>query len=361
MNADSLQRPALCGDYVMEGQFHAWPLSVPGECEAIEPDSSRICAVSASSDGRLVWGATRGRGSHVFAACFKGAAGGIIDLGLLPGNTTCVHLCPLSPGHPLSGTGTHSVLIAAGDDSAFSLWRQRFGVPRDAIQEPAFSHPDAECLVHRKEGRCFGLECMEDEIFCLTDHALYVLNPEPPDLVPRRTIHQDKQRPASRIAIQERTAWWIDESGRLTGCHHDGSNHPWRPHITDAHDSVRLITCPPNWLLAALPDGQILVLDPRSEYTEPIARAPLPDIHCLAPLADGRVYGLCGSGIGHFFRIDLEEASCTALGAVATAVGSHRYAFTFSCADVTSEGVIVFGEDDRGGHLWTYYPPVSSL
>ncbi|MDX9982317.1 MAG: hypothetical protein RBU25_20015, partial [Lentisphaeria bacterium] len=114
-----------------------------------------------------------------------------------------------------------------------------------------------------------------------------------------------------------------------------------------------------NTLLAAA-DGVLFDLDPARNEGELIGRAPLPEVQCLAGLPDGRAYGVCGRGIGHVFRVDREPARCVALGAAATAVGAHRYGFSFSRAATTTEGVIFLGEHDRSGHLWAYYPPLAT-
>ena len=343
----------------MEGQFYALPLEVPGECDPIDPDSAHICALAAASDGRLVWGATRGCTSHIFAACFKGAAGGIIDTGMLPENTEGVHLLALPAGHALAGSGSHTVIAGVTTPRGFSLWRQSFTVPRDVVQEPNFCHPAPECIVEPSAGRCLGLGLLDRTVCCLTDGGLFALASGSPGGL--QAIHTEAPCPITPLAILNESAWWVDEEGRLTGCLADGTIHSWHPLLTNDTQVTTLIAEPAGKLLAVLPDGCLVALDPETEEITPAGAIPLSHVQCLVPLPDGRVYGLCGSGIGHFFRADLSSNTSAALGAVATAVSNHRYAFTFSCAPVTSDGTILFGEDDRGGHLWMYYPPLLRL
>ena len=354
-------RPPLCDDYVLEGQFFAWPLAVQGECEPIDPDSAHVCALAATPDGRLVWGATRGQHSHLFAACFKGASGGILDLGMLPEGTDAVHLLALPADHPLADSKSQTVLAAASSANGFSLWSQCFTVPRDAIQEPAFTHRQPKCLLEFTRGTCLGLTRLENTILCLTTQGLVELAVNPPHLAPVPREANPESPPAGTLALLDNSAWWLDTNGRLCGATRDGAASKWKPYITDSPNDVLLIAGPFGNLLAALPDGTVLAANARDRHIEKAAVAPLPGVHCLAPLPDGRIYGLCGSGIGHFFRIDIQQQNCTALGAIATALGNHRYAFTFACAEVTRDGVILFGEDDRGGHLWTYYPPKQTM
>jgi len=46
------------------------------------------------------------------------------------------------------------------------------------------------------------------------------------------------------------------------------------------------------------------------------------------------------------------------LGAASATLPAKRYGMAFSCAVVGKGGEIYFGEDDRGGHLWTYFPTI---
>lgn len=359
MNRDQPDRPPLCPEYVTEGQFLAWPLAVQGECDPIEPDSARISALAATPDGRLVWGATRGESCHIFAAAFKGAAGGIVDTGTLPHNPDDVALLALPPGHPLAANGSHTVLAAASSGDHFSIWRQSFNVPRDAIQEPGFAHPQPQCIIPQKPGHCLGMALQNNAVLCLTTKGLRRLTAEPPELVQCTPTRRNAPPPAGRLAMLDDCAWWIDTRGTLNGVNKDNSDHPWHPHLCDSPEHTLLTAAPAGRLIAAQTDGGVLAIAPEQKLVEHVATAPLPQIQCLAPLPDGRIYGFCGSGIGHFFRIDLHTQTCTALGAVATALGTHRYAFAFGCATVTADGIVLFGEDDRGGHLWTFFPPLA--
>jgi hypothetical protein len=59
------------------------------------------------------------------------------------------------------------------------------------------------------------------------------------------------------------------------------------------------------------------------------------------------------------FQYDSRRRTATDLGAVAGVLGAKRYAYTLCHAVVGPDGEIYFAEDDRGGHLWVYFPPVA--
>jgi hypothetical protein len=335
-------------DYVQEGQFFAWPLAVSGECEPIPPDSAQVCAVAPTPDGRVVWGATDGEECHVFAALFKGAAGGIVDLGVIPEAFTIRAVVPIPGGHPLA-VGPYSALALAWIGPGWELWRCQSPSPHDSVQEPGYGHAPPEQLASGYDHEACGLALLGDRPVVWTDRSVWALESD-------GSTSELMTLPAMPVCAPvhlDDAYWWLNDEGELVGLALDGSLRFVEIAIPLRSD-VAILCAWGDSLLAA--DGVLYDLDPSTNTATPLAQAPLPDVQCLAGLPDGRAYGVCGHGIGHVFRVDREPAQCVALGAAATAVGHHRYGFEFAGAATSAEGAIFLGEHDRGGHLWAYYP-----
>jgi hypothetical protein len=353
MNASLPERPQLRADYVLEGQFFAWPLAVPGECEPIDPDSAQICTVAPATDGRMVWGGTDGAEAHVFAALFKGAAGGVIDLGTVPEAFAIAAIEPLPAGHPLA-VGTASALVLAWMAPGWELWRYQAPAPHDSVQEPGFGRPDPVLLASGPDHMVAGLALLGERPVIWGDYRIRAVNADGS----LETLADLPGQPVCPPVRLDGVLWWLDELGALAGLMPDGSLQSTP--VTLPLESEQAALCVWGKTLLAAADGVLFDLDPASNRGEKVDCTPLPEVQCLAGLPDGRAYGVCGHGIGHVFRVDRDSARCVALGAAATAVAAHRYGFEFSRAATTAEGVIFLGEHDRGGHLWAYYPPVSA-
>ena len=342
-------RPPVRGDYVDEGQFFAWPLCIPHECDPIPADSSFITALAAAGDGRVVWGATGGQRCHLFAGCFKGAAGGIVDLCELPGVIEIPAL--LAP----QGRDANGCLAACTTQDGTALMRISFPVPRDVIQEPSFSGADPELIARWDGGHVLGMASFADGAMVLTTAGLLRVNVEQGSV--ELVAETCSPKPVRGPVVLGAGLHWLREDMALATLAAQGDLAAPIP-ISDAGSDSCLAARNAHELIVVRPDGTFLRVDPSAGNAAEIACAPLPGVQCLAPLRDGRIYGVCGDGIGHFFRVDAESAASEALGAIATAVGTHRYGFTFSCCCVSAEGTIYLGEHDRGGHLWAYYPPL---
>lgn len=345
----SLTRPPVRGDYVEEGQFFAWPLCIAQECDPIPADSALITALAVSGDGRVVWGATGGERCHLFAGCFKGAAGGIVDLCELPAAIEVPAL--LAPCR----RDANECLAACTTQDGTALMRVSFPVPRDVIQEPSFSGATPEPIARWDGGDVIGMAWFGDAVMVLTAEGLFRVDVEQGRVEPVTGTCSPK--PVQGPIALDASLHWLREDGTLATLTAQGDLAPPIP-IHDAGSDSRMAARNGRELTVVRPDGSFLRVDPPAGNIAEIACAPLPSVQCLAPLSDGRIYGVCGDGIGHFFRVDTESATSEALGAVATAVGTHRYGFTFSCCCVSAEGTVYLGENDRGGHLWAYYPPL---
>jgi len=58
------------------------------------------------------------------------------------------------------------------------------------------------------------------------------------------------------------------------------------------------------------------------------------------------------------FVYDPRRESVRNLGVAISVLNRRRYGYEFSCAVTNRDGEIYFGENDRGGHLWVYFPTI---
>lgn len=88
--------------------------------------------------------------------------------------------------------------------------------------------------------------------------------------------------------------------------------------------------------------------------------APYAPIHFMIRAADGRCFGFCGDGIGHWFEWIEKTGSVRSLGPIASFLVHPRYGFQFADAAAGNDGALYLAENDRGGHLWIHYPGTGS-
>ena len=168
-------------------------------------------------------------------------------------------------------------------------------------------------------------------------------------------------RDARRIAPAAGALWWASPSRRFVRFDPaSGRAEMTALALPASTDVVGPFSDGAGGFLVAGADGTVLRARPGDAAFAPAGRLALTPLRCLACLPDGRAYGMCGDGIGQFFRMDLASGACAQLGAVATALAAKRYAFDFSAAVAGPDGKICFGEYDRGGHLWVYFPPLGA-
>jgi hypothetical protein len=92
-----------------------------------------------------------------------------------------------------------------------------------------------------------------------------------------------------------------------------------------------------------------------------VFQTPVSLIKSFAGLLDKIVYIFYGDGIGRYGRFNLETGEFADLGCVVSVLETKRYAYTFACSVSGKDGEIYWGENDRNGHLWVYYPSFKLL
>ena len=343
--------PELRADYVLEGQFFAWPLAVSGECEPIAPDSARICAVAPAADGRVVWGANRRRG----LPCLRGPLQGRGRWRHRPGRPAGCRHGARRGSHPAGAPARGRSLLRSGPGPG----RRGLG----AVALPGAAAPRFRAGTGLRPCRAAAADGRIRQSLGAGSPAR-----TGGGLDRRADPGRRPGRRGGRAARAGRaTGVPAGPSGRDPlvdrGWRHSGGPAFGRYPPPPRPRGCRRRTVPP-FSAPGVPrfsrqrGGALHDVDPGAGTAAAFARPPLPDVQCLAGLPDGRAYGVCGHGIGHVFRADRAPAGCVALGAAATAVNHQRYGFEFAAAAASPEGVLFLAEHDRGGHLWAYYPPL---
>ena len=348
--------PELHDGFVQEGQFLALELAVPHECRAIDDDASAIRRLAVGGGGRLVHGVTTGERAHLFTALFKGAAGGVVNLGVLEAEPACLLRCP----DPESSR-RELVITGHNDDRGFELRGHRVYVIGDVLQEPGFRKPaprpvaripDAAVThaVAREQGERVACLCADRVVVLSTATGEIEAEAATPGAPPDGARLHARDGGLLWVAARDRVAWW----GRGdAGPTFRALSEPLPPEPI-VHASPR----PDGRLLLVMRGGAVLVVDPEGGRLAKGGATPLAPVQTAAALPDGRVYAMCGDELAHFARVEVPSGAAEPLGAVASALSARRYGFRFACAAASDEGVLFFGEHDRRGHLWAYYPPL---
>jgi len=359
--ADAGATPRLHHGFVQEGQFFAFELGVPEEASPIPAEASFITCLAASPCGRWVTGVSGGAGRYLFCALFKGAAGGVVPLGTLPREVVAMRHTRL-PSRKQPGALIPGVVLGTQAGCHFELWRARLPLATDVLQEPnlASSGPKVWAQVDGARGRdvlevpgeqTTWLVLSEDSVIHLARDGKRRLGcwAAPPGAVP----------PAgARLHASGAGVFWLAGPGWLGQWTRD-SGAAWRrldgPVGEGPVAGEGVIA--PGVLGVVSAGGGLWRIDLARGRAERSVEAPLSPVQIACVLPGGRVYGMAGAEVAHFFRAETATGASEPLGAVATALGRRRYGFEFAASAASREGVLFFGEHDRGGHLWAYYPP----
>ncbi len=336
------------GPFVKEGLMAAFPLCFPGMTDPIPLEESRITSLAQGPSG-VLFGGTSGKGSHLFAAYFKGPTGAVWDLGLIDKATQCAGIA----------CGKEHIAAAVnGPGGNRIISHPMEGIPDfDLLQEWSFL---------RRPYRDIKWDLANEQILDFTgvteylgvgisEHHLFIL-----DIDQGRCDIVTKIDSAARLMVDANTVYGLDVGNTL-----------WNFNPSTRQITRKAVPLPPTaWNKGPLvwtcdtrnstfyltdPEGKIFSLSPNFQIRQ-VAQVPLTPVQCLAVIPDGRVYGFCGEGISHLFVFDPKTAVTTDLGVAVSILERRRYGYQFSAAVVTPNGHLIFAENDNLGHLWLYFP-----
>ncbi|MFH1743419.1 MAG: hypothetical protein ABIH23_30820 [bacterium] len=342
------------GAFVKEGKMAAFPTCFPGVTVPIIADESRITALDIAPDG-LVYGGTSGRKSHVFVGMFHGVTGAVFDMGALEAKENCTAVCC---------SEKNVVVCANGADGGSIFAHQLQTLPFDLIQEWAFSrHPfndlgtigKGERIAHAVTDRA------RTKAIGISEKHLFTVDLEHPQV---NVVAEISGR--GRVALGPKgcvygmddgdTLWCFDPMGEqfsrsavpLPEGDWDGLSHQW------AMDTGRGI------LYVADAAGRLFSFDAVKGFSRSLGQVIAAPVYAMAVTFDGRLFGICGEGIGRLFCYRPKCGELTDLGVPVSVIERRRYGYSFADAVVGRDGEIIFGEDDNQGHLWLYFPRISA-
>ncbi len=335
------------GTFMKEGTMVAFPTCFPGASVPIVADESRITALDATPEG-IIYGGTSGHRSHVFVAMFHGATGMVFDLKSIEGATDCVAVC----------CGKEKVLACVNgwQDGGRILATKLQPLPYDCIQEWFVDVKPFERGADLPGERITAIErdARGRGVVVLTSRGLASWAPSKPL----------KRGPDAAMAAMAR-----DGAGKLLGVGRAGVISE----IVESASGFRVRkagkargnfskpvwsgTFPGKPLYLADSYGIIFEVSGRKPPKK-VGRAPLAPISCMAVSRDGRLFGFCGEEISHMFEYDPAAKKVRDIGVALSLLNRRRYGYEFGCAAANRDGHVLFGERDRGGHMWLYFPRV---
>jgi hypothetical protein len=334
--------------FVREGRFFALPLAVPGECDPIDPDASRLSALALSGDGCTVYATTGGSACHVVQAALLGPVGLVQDLGTIPDATALTCLAAIAADK----TGD-LLLVGARHAGGSRLWLGHTAHQFDTVQEPTLTYPDFSVAADLPG--TILLDCTRDNegsLLLLSDrglarwalgHGLEWLIDDPrrfADVVPRL------------LPLPNGGAAWIAGDGTVGTW--DGSTAGSLGRLPCAPGAGTTACATSTGIAVFSGDGETWSVG--RDGVRALGRTVLAPVAAAAALADGRLLACCGEGIAHLDCFEPSTGRWRDLGAIVTTLPQPRYGLTFSAILAGTQGELWLAEHDRGGCLWLYHP-----
>lgn len=374
MNSYSTNRT---GDFVTDGIMLALPLCFPGQSLPPPADETFIGAMAEDTANLALYLGTGGRAAHALVAATHADTGVVLDLGVIPGADRVDAI----------RVGAEWVYFVTSGPQGSALWRHRrlaaasfliqeWGLTRDTFTKVCdlFAGRRVAGGVFTPEGRLYGITEGDGQFFTLD------LSAEKPEVAVVGPVHPPPPKPmaephqpffSSRVVLDRGgRVWGTSGSARLwhydPSCGSLVSSGPRVPAAAgrEAHTTVSAWAIDPvSGLLygGTSPDGFLFKFDPETRQATPLGKPTrLDEIHCLTVGHDGRVYGMAGAAedIGHLFVYDPANGALADLGVPVSTLSTRQYGYHFRSALTAGGGELYFGQYERAGHLWLYFPPL---
>jgi len=352
--------------FVQEGTMVAMPLAFPGITTPIPADECAIVSLAMDST-RMVFGGTAGRAAHLFAAMTRGVTGVVHDLGVIPGAWACTSVMPARD---------RTIYLAASGADGGKIYRHPpVPWPYDCLQEWGFSRPGYTELAHPFADEGIAAAVLDDSrrtIYGVSDRTGTLFGFALDTSEVRRFGKVDAVHRFSRTIIR-------DLRGSIYGTACNGSLWRFSPDEGALVDLETWIPCAAGReihnraeALALDPvtgviygsgssDGFLFAFDPASGRLRSLGKPGVsPTIRCLTVGNDGRLFGICGGDddIGHLFSYDPEDHALRDLGVPLSLFGVRAYGYVYGAAITGPDGEMFFGQAERMGHLWLYFPAI---
>jgi outer membrane protein assembly factor BamB len=369
--------------YVIEGQMLALALGFPGMAMPIPADEAYVTAL-AIDRRQTVYGGTGGRNAHLFAGLTRGVTGAVIDMCVLQpdARTTAVLVASdrrvfaaTAPGGPRPDSD-HRAPGAEGEGALFV--HKPSGLVQDLIHEWHFLKEPAEKVAVPLPGE--GIACAvmaagpdgSEQIVGIGEKTGTLFSYDIASGKAATPCRVDEHGLFSRTVVvgpdgkvygtaAGGTLWRFDpvsHAFELTGLSIPSlAGRAIRNHADSlAVDSDRGVIYG-----GGTADGVLFAFDPGAGRVKSLGKVTcFRGIKGLAVTLDGRLFGISGreGDIGHLFCYDPDAAELSDLGLAVSVMGPRVHGYQFSCSVVGRDGQVFFGEYERGGHLWLYWPAI---
>ena len=348
--------------FVQSGHFAAIPLKVPGETLPINEDESYISTIIENPAGTLFFGATAGTACHIFTGAAKGSCFGIIDLGIIKEAKNIPVMIYEKHHNEHKKMPINTIIVAANSTDSILFYRYHTTFPLDTFQEPSFFLPQIDKIGELPDHQIYDAVLCPDgkNIFCLTDGGIFNIDLQSNDITSIFSSDLTSIQVRNFAITNNDTAFFASKEGTLICLN-----------LIDRSCNETIMTIPfsgtgcnfcvtGNRIITASPAGEIFSFDTEQSKITLIGKTIFPDVQCMSALPTGTVYGICGKQIGYFFKFNPATGNTENMGAIASTLETRRYGFEFSKMLTGKDGEIYMCENDRGGHLWIYFPPTTS-
>ena len=328
--------------FVREGRMVAMPLGFPGATTPIPAYDSFVTALAIDRTDRYEtsYGGTAGKHARLFFGWARGATGIIVDLG----------------GHgDANETGAVAVakqgIVAAlnGPSGAVLMTRHRELMSWDCIQEWFVDIKPFKRAAEIPRRRVTALLPGTRGVAGLADGGPFHW-----DGKARVTVRDDLALSAL-TRLGDGPLVGVDASGTVLRLP-EGRGASRRMARLDGDFSRVCVTPPAPGRAAWLADASGRLFRIAGGKVRAVGRAPLAPVTCMTESPDGRLFGFCGEGIGNLFVLEPPRGPAQSLGVALSVLNRRRYGYSFSCAVADRDGHFLFGEFERGGHVWLYFP-----
>jgi len=352
--------------FVSRGHVFCRELGFHGVRRPMPADESRITALAPAGPHRL-FGATSGERCHVFLYCSEPREGVVIDLGVIEEATTlrnrlvavdrstaCV-ATDLAPGRIIkcSAGNWHNDCIQEWWHAPGEFEEIASPIPEEGIA----------CIVYEPESnRIVGLSS--------DTGTLFTVDPETGQADVVGEVDEVHHFSPTLVAC----------GGSVYGAGALGRIFCYRPDASPAirHLDVSIPAVPGRAVYARVDswaedpttgiiyggtaaDGILFAFDTVRETMRSLGNpTKATRIPAIAVGNDGVVYGTSGEdgNIGYLFAYDSRTGSLENLGIPLATMEIRRYGYEFGAAATGANGEIYLGENDRGGCLFIYFPPI---
>jgi glucose/arabinose dehydrogenase len=113
-------------------------------------------------------------------------------------------------------------------------------------------------------------------------------------------------------------------------------------------------------LYTADQNGRLYSFTGTTGFDGPLAEIPLSPVRTIGVTPDGRVFASAGEGISRLYRYSPAHQELADIGVAVSTLERRRYGYSFADVATGRDGELVFAEDDNLGHIWLYFPKITS-